>query len=86
MSLILRLSLSVTLAVCLSSCQLIGALINTALKIAPMALLAENDSAQENATDDIQARARQINVAPVYDGRIDWINKGRTAPQGLASR
>lgn len=83
---ILRILLAIALSISLSSCQLIGSLIGTALRLAPLALLAENESAQGTTTKDIEARGRKIQVAPVYDGRIDWMKKDSTAPQGLAAR
>ena len=83
MSKILRMLLAIALSASLSSCQLLSTLINTALQLAPMALLAEKDASK---ADDIQSRAQKINVAPVYDGRIDWMKKDSTAPQGLAAR
>ena len=83
---ILRILLAIAFSVSLSSCQLLSTLINTALQLAPMALLAEDQTTQGTATDSVQARAHKINVAPVYDGRIDWMKKDSTAAQDVAAR
>ncbi len=82
MKIILRITLMLSAALCLTSCQLIG----TALRLLPYALmLAEDDPATKKGPQGIEARAGQIQSAPTYKGRLDWAKQPSTA-QAVVSR
>jgi hypothetical protein len=69
MSLINRLFLGVSACLLLSNCQLI----NTALRLAPLLMLAEENGADSKA---LEARGRQVNEKGAHGG----LNKNAASP------
>jgi hypothetical protein len=66
MKVVSRLLLLVPAMLVLSSCQLIGNALNTALRLWPY-LLVENEAGKSDAP--IETRAGRIQNAPAYEGR-----------------
>ncbi len=81
MKAVLRLALLLLASLGLSSCQLIGAAINTALRLAPY-LLVENEA--DNSSAPIEKRAGRIENAPAYEGRNPLPR--RIAVENIANR
>ena len=81
MKAIFRLLLLVTTTLTLSSCQLIGAALNTALRLWPY-LLVENEADKPGAP--IETRAGRIQNAPAYEGRSPLPR--RIAVENIANR
>jgi hypothetical protein len=81
MKAVLRLALLLLASLGLCSCQLIGAAINTAIRLAPY-LLVENDADKSGAP--IEKRAGSIENAPAYEGRKPLPR--RIAVENIANR
>jgi hypothetical protein len=82
MNAVLRLVLILLASLGLSSCQLLGTAINTAIRLAPY-LLVENESGDEPGAL-IEKRAGRIENAPAYQGRPPLPR--RIAVENLANR
>lgn len=81
MKAILRLLLLVPAVLAMSSCQLIGPALNSALRLWPY-LLVENEAGKPGA--DIETRAGRIQNAPVYEGLK--VLPRRIAVENIANR
>jgi hypothetical protein len=81
MKAVARLALLLLATMSLSSCQMLGSLINTALRLAPL-LLVENELGKAGA--DIEMRAGQIRNAPAYEGHSPLPR--RIAVENIANR
>ena len=77
----LRLALLLLASFSLSSCQLIGTALNTALRLWPY-LLVENEAGKPGA--DIETRAGRIQNAPAYEGQHAFPR--RIAVENIANR
>lgn len=81
MKVVYRLLLLVPAMLALSSCQLIGPALNSALRLWPY-LLVENDPGKPGAL--IETRAGRIQNAPAYEGRSPLPR--RIAADNIANR
>jgi len=81
MKAVLRPALLLLASLSLSSCQLLGSAINTALRLAPF-LLVENEADKSSAP--IEKRAGRIENAPGYEGRNPQPH--RIAVENIANR
>jgi hypothetical protein len=81
MKAVLRLALLLLTCLGLSSCQLLGTAINTALRLWPY-LLVENEADKSGAP--IEKRAGRIENAPAYEGRSPLPR--RIAVENVANR
>lgn len=82
MKVVSRLLLLVPAMLALSSCQLIGPALNTALRMWPL-LLVENDAGNKPGAP-IETRAGRIQNAPAYEGRSPLPR--RLAAENIANR
>jgi hypothetical protein len=81
MKAVIRLALLLLTSLSLSSCQLLGSAINTALRLAPY-LLVENEA--DKSSTPIEKRAGRIENAPAYEGRNPLPR--RIAVENIANR
>lgn len=81
MKAVLRLALLLLASLGLSSCQLLGTAINTAIRLAPY-LLVENED--DHSAAPIEKRAGRIENAPAYEGRTPLPR--RIAVENIANR
>ncbi len=81
MKVVFRLLLLVPAMLALSSCQLIGPALNSALRLWPY-LLVENEAGKPGAL--VETRAGRIQNAPTYEGRSPLSQ--RIAVENIANR
>lgn len=78
--------LSITLPFALCSCQLIASAVNTAARLWPLLLVENKTGGSKPGALGIESRARQIDHAPEFDGRMNWITNAPRSRQGVAAR